>query len=495
MKHSIVQNERDFLYDKSFYKRWRPQEVELKLLLLLCDFFLLSLGIIGGLVLRALLGQFFSCLLPCFDLWVQGQAILYNFWLFLPIIFVFLAHRLYRRLPFWEEVRSLLEALLEGFLFVFALVAIAKLSDEVSRLVIFSAFLLCCFLFPVGRYFFKRFLFSLSRYRVPALIWPANREAARLVQAIEQEPTFGYEVLGFLDDNPQRFGRSLAGKKIFGSLRQIGKFTRLRGVDAVFILLNGGPSSRLSQIYAYLQRQVGEIFLVPAFVALGLFNAQLSFLWTQRQAVIRINNPLNSYLNRATKRVVDLVGASLFLIFSFPLMILIALLIKIDSAGPIIFTQERVGMGGKRFRIYKFRTMFTDSETRLEEFFAQNPKKRQEWLKYRKLEGDPRITKVGRFLRRFSLDELPQLFNVLRGEMSLVGPRPITAEELQFYGEERYFYLAVRPGLTGLWQVSGRNALSFAERVKLDSWYVQNWSLWLDFFILWRTIPALTNGV
>jgi len=171
---------------------------------------------------------------------------------------------------------------------------------------------------------------------------------------------------------------------------------------------------------------------------------------------------------------------------------LISLLIR-KSGGAALYSHERIGRYGNSFNCLKFRSMRADADKVLGDLLKNDPKARAEWEKDFKLKNDPRITPVGHFLRRTSLDELPQLFNVLRGEMSLVGPRPVVEEELKRYQDNVHYYLQVRPGMTGLWQVSGRNDTSYVERVSLDSWYVQNWSLWYDIAILFKTIDIVLN--
>ena len=183
----------------------------------------------------------------------------------------------------------------------------------------------------------------------------------------------------------------------------------------------------------------------------------------------------------------DIVAAALALLFLSPALALIAWAIKRDG-GPALFIQPRVGAGGTLFGCLKFRTMAVDAEARLETLLAQDPDKAAEWAAYQKLTDDPRITAVGQVLRRTSLDELPQLINVLRGEMSLVGPRPMTDDQKERYGASLDAYVRMRPGITGLWQVNGRNATTFEERARLDDWYARNWSLWRDFVILVRTV-------
>jgi undecaprenyl-phosphate galactose phosphotransferase len=171
-------------------------------------------------------------------------------------------------------------------------------------------------------------------------------------------------------------------------------------------------------------------------------------------------------------------------------MIVIALLIRRDG-GPALFAQARVGQNGKSFQCLKFRTMVENAPDKLDDYFRINPEAQQEWTQTQKLKNDPRITQHGLFIRAWSLDELPQLFNVLKGEMSLVGPRPMEFGQIPLSGDDLQFYLMAKPGITGLWQVSGRSHLTFEERVHLGTWYVKNWSLWLDIVILSRTIPTV----
>lgn len=199
-----------------------------------------------------------------------------------------------------------------------------------------------------------------------------------------------------------------------------------------------------------------------------------------------------SYFNSMAKRAQDLTIAILALLFFGPLMILIAC--GVALTGPVLFSQERIGRNGQLFRCYKFRTMAVDAEQRLADLLANDPEARREWATMRKLTRDPRITAAGRFLRLSSLDELPQLFNVLRGEMSVVGPRPIVSSEGEMYGRYIHDYCRVKPGLTGMWQVSGRNGTTYRRRVALDVYYSRHANLGLDLQIILKTIPAVLKA-
>ncbi len=199
---------------------------------------------------------------------------------------------------------------------------------------------------------------------------------------------------------------------------------------------------------------------------------------------------LAAELARTVKVGLDVIIALLALGLLSPLLLAIAIYIKTDG-GPVLYAQERIGRGGRRFHCFKFRSMVVDAERRLQELLASDSQAAAEWAAVHKLSADPRVTEIGAFLRKTSLDEIPQLLNVLRGEMSLVGPRPIVPDEIERYRNDITSYYAVRPGVTGLWQVSGRSDTTYARRVQLDVEYVKNWSLLRDVSILLRTVPAV----
>lgn len=193
-------------------------------------------------------------------------------------------------------------------------------------------------------------------------------------------------------------------------------------------------------------------------------------------------------------RSLDLAAAGIILLFLLPLMLLCALAIRLSSRGPIIYRQARIGREGREFVCFKFRTMTDCAELSLDSLLVEGSPLQEEWASLYKLRADPRVTYLGRFMRRYSLDELPQLFNIFLGDMSIVGPRPIVADEVHRYGEKFADYCKVKPGITGLWQVSGRHALSYDERVRLDAEYANNKSARLDLLILWKTIPVVLFG-
>ncbi len=194
------------------------------------------------------------------------------------------------------------------------------------------------------------------------------------------------------------------------------------------------------------------------------------------------------------KRSLDIILATVGLVLLSPLFLLVSIAVKLSSSGPVLFGHTRIGYGGETFKCWKFRSMAANGQEILERHFNDFPEDKQEWDANRKLQNDPRVTWFGKILRTYSVDELPQLLNVLLGQMSLVGPRPVVQDELNFYGSNADFYLRTRPGITGLWQTSGRSDVDYSQRVSLDTEYVNNWSHWQDFKIILRTIPAVLSA-
>jgi Undecaprenyl-phosphate galactose phosphotransferase WbaP len=236
---------------------------------------------------------------------------------------------------------------------------------------------------------------------------------------------------------------------------------------------------------------------VPHLLVLSEMST-LPTLWSAtrnggRLGGLEVRNGLLLTTLQGVKRAVDSLVAVAVLLVGAPVLLAVAMAVRLSSPGPILFSHERIGRHGRLFKALKFRTMRTDGDAVLSRHLANDPAARGEWARDHKLANDPRVTGVGRFLRKSSLDELPQLWNVLRGEMSLVGPRPIVESEIWRYGNVFRPYTTVKPGITGLWQVSGRNDIGYDERVQLDEFYIRHWSLWLDVYIVAKTVVALMS--
>ncbi len=242
--------------------------------------------------------------------------------------------------------------------------------------------------------------------------------------------------------------------------------------------------------------EIGRVFPTVYYV---LPESNLSSLWLETSDLVgrpalKVRYHLLEKLPNLLKGFVEKVLAILLLLFTLPFTLVIVLLMRIENKGPIFYYQDRLGLNGKPFRLIKFRTMVQDAETILEKYLAENPEARQEYQRYRKLENDPRITPLGSFLRKFSLDEIPQMINVIRGDMNLIGPRAYMIHELDVNNEITKTILRVKPGVTGWWQVMGRNEATFEERQKLDLYYISNWSLWLDYYILLKSGWIVLSG-
>jgi undecaprenyl-phosphate galactose phosphotransferase len=238
----------------------------------------------------------------------------------------------------------------------------------------------------------------------------------------------------------------------------------------------------------HIQRNIHKIIILPKISKMPLLNGELINSIHHKGMAFYVRNNLLSPVDKFLKTIFDYTTSLCLILLFSPLLILLYSIVYISTNGHPLFKHRRMGLNGKEFNVYKFRTMYIDADKRLEELLEDDEECRIEWEKDFKLKDDPRITKIGNFLRKTSLDELPQLINVLQGKMSLIGPRPIIDREIEKYGEYFEYFTAVKPGITGLWQVSGRNDVDYDERVQLDVWYVRNWSISLDIQILLKTV-------
>lgn len=238
------------------------------------------------------------------------------------------------------------------------------------------------------------------------------------------------------------------------------------------------------------QHGVRNVSVIPTLRGVPLYGTDISHFFSHEVLMLRIRNNLARLSSRILKRTFDIVASGLALLMLSPLLLYIGWKVSRDGGSPI-YGHERVGQHGRLFKCLKFRSMIINSQQVLQELLDRDPEAQAEWEKDFKLKNDPRITPIGNFIRKTSLDELPQLWNVFRGEMSLVGPRPVVTEELERYGKDAEYYLLAKPGISGLWQVSGRNDIDYATRVYLDGWYVKNWSLWYDIAILFKTVGVV----
>ncbi|HWA75695.1 MAG TPA: exopolysaccharide biosynthesis polyprenyl glycosylphosphotransferase [Polyangiaceae bacterium] len=365
----------------------------------------------------------------------------------------------------------------------------------------------------------------------PVLVLGAGKVGRAVVSTLQSRPQLGLKPVAILDDDPERqgtvrvawgendiviepvrddedeFGEELETPSTRFALEQFAEVEgipvvgglelapvlaqRLRIRTAVIAM----PEMDAAGVLSVIERHADgyhNVLVIPDLFNLAHFGAPTKYLGgvlgieVQRQLLL--SGP------RFAKRTMDLVLATLIGIMILPILITLAILVRLDSPGRIFYPQKRLGADGVRFSALKFRTMYTDADRRLKDLLAKNAKLRAEYEEFHKLTNDPRVTKVGRFLRKYSLDELPQLWNVLVGEMSLVGPRPYLESEIPDMDQKESIILRVKPGITGIWQVTWRNQSTFEQRVQLDVEYVRSWSPWLDLYVLARTVPVVLGG-
>ena len=312
--------------------------------------------------------------------------------------------------------------------------------------------------------------------------------ADRLADRLQRHSEFGLDAIGIVDDDVYTLGGTQRLPKL-GSLEQLDEVLDDAEVDRVIIAFSrAGHQELLNCIRACRDRRIA-VDVVPRLFE--LLDGARSLNQIGGLPLISIGAPPLTRTGRVAKRILDIVGSTVAIVALSPVLIAVAIAIKATSRGPVVFSQVRAGRGGHTFRLFKFRSMYRDADDRKRLFDEQNDANDGVMFK---IKQDPRITPVGRFLRKTSLDELPQLINIFAGEMSLVGPRPLPVEDARYYEEWQWGRLAVLPGLTGLWQVSGRSDLPFQEMVSFDYQYVSGWSLARDIEILLATVPAVLSG-
>jgi exopolysaccharide biosynthesis polyprenyl glycosylphosphotransferase len=320
------------------------------------------------------------------------------------------------------------------------------------------------------------------------LIIGAGEVGRTVMRNLIAQPELGYRVVGFLDDNPVKSATDIGPIKAFGPLENLPQAVSENAIDQVIITLPWQYHRRTVRLVTEAEHAGVRARVVPDLFQLSLGGVDVEAI--NGIPLISVKGTALTGTNAAIKRAVDLIISGVGVVVAAPVWLLIALAIKLDSPGPVLFCQERAGRHGKPFTVYKFRSMYVNAEALLEKLRSQNEASGPLF----KVRDDPRRTRVGRFIRKTSLDELPQVINVLRGEMSWVGPRPAILSEVAQYQDWHRKRLEVLPGMTGLWQVSGRSDLTFDEMVMLDIYYAENWSLGLDLRIILRTIPVALFG-
>ncbi len=415
-------------------------------------------------------------------------------WLPLPFLLFLYRSGVYLKMqPALRTVQEIFYAVCCGMITCILLLYFLKAPLLASRFYVAALFFFILLNLYLLRYSVGKLLKKSGVFCESVLLLGAGKTAERVMEYVQNDVGYRYKILGFLDDRPQ-------SEKLTKTFRPLGKLEEARriveqtGVQTVLITAPGLEKEKLQRLINELQPIVRNIAFVPDLIGTPLASAEIDVLFSEEILLLKIKNNLARRHNQLLKRSFDLlatiVGGTLLL----PFLLGLALIVAADNKGRILFAHRRIGRKGKAFSCYKFQTMVENAQEKLEEYLKENEQAKKEWEENFKLTNDPRVTKLGNFLRRTSLDELPQLWNVLKGEMSLVGPRPIVTKEIAKYGENIREYYQVRPGITGMWQASGRSDTTYEERVRMDTWYVRNWSLWIDLLYLYKTVKIVGTG-
>lgn len=399
-----------------------------------------------------------------------------------------------KRRPYSNEIKEMINIILVLALIDAALVFFGKWEFSRAALVL-NWFLAPCLLLLL-RGALKYLLIRAGGWIRPMVIVGWGENAVETARAFEDESFMGFTLTAFLipdgknkleHNYTDRHGHPVPSISLGTEPeRTLGYL----GNPHIVLALEQGGIDAYQEMIQQLSRRYQDMQIVPALRGLPLYGMEVNHFFSHEVLLLTVRNNLARRLPQFLKRFFDLFASICILIIGSPVLLWIAAKV-LASGRPIFYGHKRIGQHGKSFPCYKFRTMLPNADTLLRELLARDPDARAEWDRDFKLKNDPRITSIGHFLRKTSLDELPQLWNVLKGEMSLVGPRPIVTAELERYGNQVDYYLEAKPGITGLWQISGRNDVTYDTRVYLDAWYVKNWSLFNDIAILFKTVKVI----
>jgi undecaprenyl-phosphate galactose phosphotransferase len=420
-----------------------------------------------------------------------------QFYLLLVVLSVgiFWGHGHYsKRKPFANEIKEVLKFTLGVAALDVALLFLTK--SQFSRANVLVNWAATPVLLVGLRWITKRSLMALGGWVRPMVIVGSGENAVETALAFKDEPLMGLRLVAFLvpqgekklvHDMKDHHGHLIPsislGKDPATTIRQL-------GTPHIVLAFEQGGIDTYQEMIQQISRHNNDVQLVPSLRGLPLYGMEANHFFAHEVLILTMRNNLARRLPRLIKRCFDIVVSASVLLLASPLFLYIAF--KVSQSGrPIFFGHTRVGQRSQAFKCYKFRTMAPNADQLLSDLLARDPAARAEWERDFKLKDDPRITSIGRFLRKTSLDEIPQLWNVLKGDMSLVGPRPIVTAELERYGNQVDYYLEAKPGITGLWQISGRNDVSYDTRVYLDAWYVKNWSMFNDIVIMLRTVKVI----
>lgn len=459
-----------------------------KLIVLIADYIAIVLGTLAAYHLRLNLP-----FLPVSLNFKVDEIYVYGI---VPIVFlsILLLNNTYSVVaPYWDTMKNLFRSITIGVVVSIVLMYTGHVTNDVSRLFVAFAYICILVLIFTERFIVGKILSKTGYLTIPILLVGAGKTAELVKRSLDRMPIATYKIIGYVDDNPK--SSAIAKEYLcLGAFSDVERVIKDTGVQTVLICTPGLESKKLVSLVNRLQLLVKRIAFVPALFGLPVSNITARGMMEEQALILRVQNNLARNSNRIMKRIFDIVATVCGGILILPIFAIIAILIYIDFPGPIVFGHKRVGQGGKEFLCYKFRSMVPNAQEALEVYLKENPSAREEWKRNFKLKDDPRVTRIGKFLRKTSLDELPQLWNVLIGDMSLVGPRPIVRDEIVKYGDYINDFYLVPPGITGVWQISGRSDTTYEERVLMDSWYVHNWSVWIDIVYLLKTVLAVAKS-
>jgi exopolysaccharide biosynthesis polyprenyl glycosylphosphotransferase len=390
----------------------------------------------------------------------------------------------------FDEYARVFNACTLGMMLVI-LFTFLDVSFVVARAWVILSWLLVTFSVASGRFIMRRVVRRMragGRFLTTVLIVGANEEGRAVAEQLQADPKTGILIAGFATDELAAGSELLPGVPVLGPIDSVVTLVRQHGIQELIVASGALPRAKLLDLFQSFGNEDLTIRLTSGLYELLTTGVEIQEIGNV--PLLSINKVRLTGAEMFMKWVLDHAVSMAALLIAWPFMLAIAIAVKLDSPGPVFYHRRVIGVGSRPFGALKFRTMYTDADERL----AHDSVLRRQFEENYKLKDDPRVTRVGRFLRRTSLDELPQLFNVLRGQMSLVGPRMITAEERARYGKWCMNLGTVKPGITGLWQTSGRSDVSYQERVMLDMHYIRNYSIWLDLYVLWRTIPVVFKG-
>jgi exopolysaccharide biosynthesis polyprenyl glycosylphosphotransferase len=409
-------------------------------------------------------------------------------------ILIFLVNGLYKRdylLGGTQEYARVFRSTTIGLLIIMA-ADFLRPEFIIARGWVLLAWFLTFFFVALGRFIIRRVIYAFRRkglFLSRTLIIGANSEACALAEQLRSWTTSGLEVVGFISDDHPVGLHLQKDLNVVGGIENLDQLVKEQGIKELIIA--GGALPQETELAVF--RKFGMSDDVSLRLSLGLYEIIATGLSVREFAyvpLVEVNKVRLTGANQVLKTILDYVFTLPLLVLLTPLLLLISILVKIDSPGPILHRRRVMGLNGRQFDAYKFRTMHVNGD----EILDRSPELKAELAANHKLKDDPRVTRLGHFLRRFSLDELPQFLNVIKRDMSVVGPRMISPVEMEQYAKWGINLLTVRPGITGLWQVSGRSDVDYQERVRLDMQYVRNWTIWLDLQLILRTIPAVLNA-